>query len=168
MMSRAHGNRAYVTINEGLGKVLRFGATDLYLMGRRDVRNIRRGLAPIKRLLAGGVIVATSSNNVRIAFTPVGNASLPLMGYLLTVGAHMGTTRDIQQTLDMVTTYPARLLRLPDYGLTVGSRADIVLWDTARPEEIITALATPRLVVKRGRITVEHERTVREIWRSPG
>jgi len=143
-------------------------ATDLYLMGRRDVRNVRRGLAPIKRLLAAGVPVAASSNNVRNAFTPVGNANLALMGYLLAVGAHMGTTREIQQALAMVTEYPARILRLPDYGLAVGSQADLVLWDTDRPEEIVTALAPPRLVVKRGRIIVEHERTVREPWRSAG
>jgi hypothetical protein len=30
----AHGNRAYATINEGLGKVLRFGANDASVLGR--------------------------------------------------------------------------------------------------------------------------------------
>jgi len=150
----------------GIGVIV-LPATDLYLMGRRDVRNIRRGLAPIKRLLAAGVPVAAASNNVRNAFTPVGTADLTLMGYLLTVGAHMGTRHEIQQALAMVTDYPARILRLPDYGLAVGSRADLVVWEAERPEEIITALAPPRLVVKRGRITVEHERSVREPWRGP-
>jgi cytosine deaminase len=150
----------------GIGVIV-LPATDLYLMGRRDVRNIRRGLAPIKRLLAAGVPVAAASNNVRNAFTPVGTADLTLMGYLLTVGAHMGTRHEIQQALAMVTDYPARILRLPDYGLAVGSRADLVVWEAERLEEIITALAPPRLVVKRGRITVEHERSVREPWRGP-
>jgi len=150
----------------GVGVIV-LPATDMYLMGRRDVRNIRRGLAPIKRLLAAGVPVAAASNNVRNAFTPVGTADLTLMGYLLTVGAHMGTRHEIQQALAMVTEYPARILRLPHYGLHVGAQADLVLWDTERPEEIITALAPPRLVVKRGRITVEHERAVREPWRGP-
>jgi cytosine deaminase len=142
-------------------------ATDLYLMGRRDVKNVRRGLAPVKRLLVGGVTVAAASNNVRNAFTPVGTANLSLMGYLLTVAAHMGTSREIQQALAMLTEFPARILRLADYGLTVGSRADLVLWETERPEEIIAALAAPRLIVKGGRVTVEHERTVREPWREP-
>ncbi len=32
--NRAHGNRAHVTINEGLGKVLRFGATDESVLER--------------------------------------------------------------------------------------------------------------------------------------
>lgn len=140
-------------------------ATDLYLMGRRDVRNVRRGLAPVKRLLAGGVTVAAATNNVRNAFTPVGTANLALMGYLVTVGAHMGAGPEIQQALAMLTEQPARILRITDYGLSVGSRADLVLWETERPEEIITALAVPRLVVKAGRVTVEHRRSVEEPWR---
>lgn len=32
--NRAHGNRAYATINEGLGKVLRFGANDANVLAR--------------------------------------------------------------------------------------------------------------------------------------
>ncbi len=32
--NRAHGNRAYVTINEGLGKVLRYGANDASVIAR--------------------------------------------------------------------------------------------------------------------------------------
>ena len=70
-------------------------ATDLYLMGRRDARNPRRGLAPVKRLLAAGVPVAAATNNVRNAFTPVGNADLALMGVLLAVGAHMGARAEL-------------------------------------------------------------------------
>ncbi|HYL79813.1 MAG TPA: amidohydrolase family protein, partial [Candidatus Acidoferrum sp.] len=156
------------SLREANVAVIVLPATDLYLMGRRDLKNVRRGLAPVKRLLAGGVTVAAATNNVRNAFTPVGNANLALMGYLLTVGAHMGTSREIRQTLAMLTDNPARILRLAEYGLRVGSRADLVVWETERAEEIIAALAAPRLVVKNGRVTVEHERTVREPWRHHG
>jgi cytosine/creatinine deaminase len=151
----------------GIGVIV-LPATDLYLMGRRDERNVRRGLAPVKRLLAAGIPVAAATNNVRNAFTPVGNASLPLMGFLLTVGAHMGTARDLGNALAMLTEHPARILRVADYGLAVGCRADLVLWETRRPEDIVAALAPPCLVVKAGRVTVEHERTVREPWRDRG
>jgi cytosine/creatinine deaminase len=140
-------------------------ATDLYLMGRKDVRSARRGLAPVKRLLAAGVTVAAATNNVRNAFTPFGTAGLPLMGYLLGVAAHMGGQSELRQALDMLTTRPARILRLPDYGLTAGCRADLVVWDCQQVEEIITALAPCHLVVKAGRVAVEHARTVEEPWR---
>jgi cytosine deaminase len=140
-------------------------ATDLYLMGRRDERNVRRGLAPVRRLLAAGVPVAAATNNVRNAFTPVGNANLPLMGFLLAVGAHMGTAQDLDNALAMLTRHPARILRVLDYGLAVGCRADLVVWEAERPADVVAALAPPRLVVKAGRITVEHERTIQEPWR---
>ena len=54
--------------------VITLPATDLYLMGRQDARNVRRGLTPVRRLLAAGVTVAAATNNVQNAFTPAGNA----------------------------------------------------------------------------------------------
>ena len=142
-------------------------ATDLYLMGRKDVRTVRRGLAPVKRLLAAGVTVAAATNNVRNAFTPLGTAGLPLMGYLLGVAAHMGADPELRLVLDTLTAYPARVLRLPDYGLTVGGRADLVIWEAERAEDVVAALAPCRLVVKAGRVTIEHARSVAEPWRDP-
>ena len=148
----------------GVG-VITLPATDLYLMGRKDAQRIRRGLAPVKRLLEAGVTVAAATNNVRNAFTPVGNANLLLMGFLLTVGAHMGTERDREEVLRMLTAHPARLLRLPECGPGLGLQADLVVWDATRLDDLVAAQAAPWVVVKRGRITVEHERTVREPWR---
>jgi cytosine deaminase len=141
-------------------------ATDLYLMGRKDVRAVRRGIAPVKRLLAAGVTVAAATNNVRNAFTPLGTAGLPLMGYLLGVAAHMGADPELRQVLDMLTGYPARILRLPHHGLSVGDRADLVVWEAERVEDVVAALAPCRLVVKGGRVSVEHARSVTEPWRS--
>jgi len=140
-------------------------ATDLYLMGRKDVRSPRRGLAPVKRLLAAGVTVAAATNNVQNAFTPVGTAGLPLMGYLVAVGAHMGAEQELLQVLEMLTTHPARILRIPGYGLFPGAVADLVVWDSDRTDEVLSALSPCRLAVKEGRVTVEHARSLAEPWR---
>jgi len=50
------------------------------------------------------------------AVTPglVGSADLALMGFLAAVGCHMGTPRELADALDMLTRYPARILRLAD------------------------------------------------------
>ena len=141
-------------------------ATDLYLMGRKDVRSPRRGLAPVKRLLAAGVTVAAATNNVRNAFTPVGTAGLPLMGFLLSVGAHMGTGPELSEVLGMLTAHPARILGIRDYGVGEGSRADLVVWETERVETVASALCPCRLVVKAGRLAIEHTRSVSEPWRT--
>jgi cytosine/creatinine deaminase len=148
----------------GVGVML-LPATDLYLMGRGDTHNIRRGLAPAKRLLAAGVSVAAATNNVRNAFTPVGSADLVLMSFLLTVGAHMGTREEQAQALAMVTTEPARILRLADHGIGEGRRADLVVWDALGLDEAVGGLAPRRLVVKGGRVSVEHRHAVEEPWR---
>ena len=151
-------------VDAGLGVVC-LPATDLYLMGRQDDFNVRRGLTPVKRLLAAGVPVALSSNNIRNPFTPVGAADLVHMAFLASVAAHMGTPAELRQLMEMITVQPARLLRLPDYGLAPGCQADLVVWDCPRSEDAIATLAPRTLVVKRGRVTVEARREIVDRWR---
>ena len=132
--------------------VITLPATDLYLMGRRDVRNVRRGLTPVKRLLAAGVTVAAATNNVQNAFTPAGNADPLLLTYLLVVGAHMGGEADMAAALDTVTAAPARILGRPPHGPTPGSRADLVVVDATTLAEVVGGLPARVLVVKDGRV----------------
>jgi len=77
----------------------------------------------------------------------------------------MGTPAELRQILDMLTTEPARILGLPDYGLALGGRADLVVWQAERAEEVVSALAACRLVVKAGRVTIGLVRSVTEPWR---
>jgi cytosine deaminase len=78
----------------------------------------------------------------------------------------MGTPADLRALMEAITVQPARLLRLPDYGLTPGCRADLVVWDCTRAEDAVATLAARTLVVKRGRVTVEHRRETIERWRA--
>jgi cytosine deaminase len=148
----------------GIG-VICLPATDLYLMGRHDDTNVRRGLTPIRRLLAAGVPVALASNNIGNPFTPVGTADLAHMAFLTALAAHMGAAQDLRQLLAMLTSHPARMLRLPEYGLAPGCRADLVVWDCERVEDVAASLPARILVVKHGRVTVTIERRVHERWR---
>jgi cytosine/creatinine deaminase len=148
--------------------VISLPLTDLYLMGRRDERNVRRGLTPIRRLLEAGVPVALASNNVRNPFTPIGTADPAHLTFVGAVAAHMGTRELMRDLVATITSHPARILNLRDYGCGAGCRADLVVWECERLEEIVMALPPRRLVVKAGRVTVEHDRRVVERWRSGG
>ncbi|MGH2611221.1 MAG: amidohydrolase family protein, partial [Tepidiformaceae bacterium] len=139
-----------------------------YLMGRGDDQNVRRGITPIRRLLEAGVPLALATNNVRNPFTPVGTADLADLPFLATVAAHMGTARDMRALLDTITVHPARMLRLPDYGLAPGCRADLLVWDCERPEDAVATTPPRVLSIKNGRVTIEHERRIRERWREAG
>jgi cytosine deaminase len=145
--------------------VISLPATDLYLMGRRDTYNIRRGLTPIRRLLAAGVPVALSTNNVQNPFTPVGTADLAHMAFLTAVAAHMGTPTDLRSLVDTITRHPASMLGVANYGLASGGRADLVVWDCHQVEEIVMALPQRAVIVKGGRVSIEGERRVHERWR---
>jgi cytosine deaminase len=146
--------------------VISLPLTDLYLMGRRDERNVRRGLTPIRRLLEAGVPVALASNNIRNPFTPIGTADPAHLTFIGAVAAHMGTRELMGDLVSTITTHAARILNLRDYGCAVGCRADLVVWECQRPEEIVMALPARRLVVKAGRVSVEHERRTVQRWRS--
>lgn len=145
--------------------VIALPTTDLYLMGRGDGVNIRRGITPIRRLLDAGVPVALATNNVRNPFTPIGTADLADLPFLTTVAAHMGTAAEMRMLLDAVTVHPARMLRLPDYGLAPGCRANLLVWDCATAEDAVATPPPRVLSIKDGRVTIEHERRIRERWR---
>lgn len=150
----------------GIGVIV-LPATDLYLMGRQSEINPPRGLAPIRPLLAGGVPVALATNNVRNPFTTVGTADLAHMAFIGAVAGHMGTPAAMRDLFDTLTIHPARIMRLPDYGLAPGRRADLVVWNCERVEDIVASLPDRAFVLKNGRVTIEQERRVRARWRQP-
>ena len=53
----------------------------------------------------------------------------------------------------MVTTQPARLMNLADYGLAAGHPADLVVLDCEAPAAAVAELAQPLFGLKRGRRT---------------
>ena len=146
--------------------VISLPLTDLYLMGRRDERNVRRGLTPIRRLLEAGVPVALASNNIRNPFTPIGTADPAHLAFVGAVAAHMGTKDLMRDLVATITTHAARILNLRDYGTGAGCRADLVVWECERLEDIVMALPPRRLVVKAGLVSVELERRTIQRWRA--
>jgi cytosine deaminase len=161
----AEQDRIIAGIVEARIGVISLPTTDLYLMGRRDTHNVRRSLTPIRRLLAAGVPVALSTNNVQNPFTPVGTADLAHIAYVAAVAAHMGSPGDLRALLDGITRHPAAILRVPDHGLAAGCRADLVVWQCHEVEEIVAALPPRALVIKAGRLAVEFEHRIHCRWR---
>jgi cytosine/creatinine deaminase len=145
-------------------------ATDLYLGGRGDERNQRRGLTPVHLLRDSGVNVTFSSNNVRNAFTPFGKADMLQIGNLLAHAAQFGTPHSQAEVLRMATYDAARSIGLGDYGLAEGRRADLVVLDSPLVADVLADIPPRLWVVKRGRVTVEsrHETIIHRTAAVPG
>jgi cytosine deaminase len=130
-------------------------ATDLYLGGRKDDRNQRRGLTPVRALSSAGVNVAYSSNNVRNAFTPFGKADMLVIGNMLAHVIQFGTPEDQAAVLQMGTKNAARAIGIErDYGIAVGKQADLVILDTYQVADALLDMPSRSWVTKRGKITV--------------
>jgi cytosine/creatinine deaminase len=129
-------------------------ATDLYLMGRDQDHNVRRGVADTNVLVGHGVNCSLSTNNVLNPATPYGDCSLIRMANLHANVLQLRHPGALRECFAMLTERSARLLNLRDYGLTVGNPADIVLFDAQTPEEAIAEIHNPLSAFKRGRQTM--------------
>jgi cytosine/creatinine deaminase len=129
-------------------------ATDLYLMGRDQDHNVRRGVADANLLVAHGVNCSLSTNNVLNPATPYGDCSLIRMANLHANVLQVRHPRDLRECFAMLTERSARLLNLDDYGLGVGKPADVVVFDAQTPEQVIAEIRNPRAAFKRGRQTM--------------
>jgi cytosine/creatinine deaminase len=132
-------------------------ATDLYLMGRDRDHNIPRGVTPAHLLLKQRVTCSVATNNVLNPFTPFGDCSLIRMANLYANVAQVDPA-EFAQCFDLVTSLPARLMNLTDYGIRVGNPADIVVLDSQSRSAALAELAQPLYGFKRGRRTFTRPR----------
>lgn len=125
-------------------------ATDLYLMGRDRDHDVPRGVTPAHVLAGQGVTCSVATNNVMNPFTPFGDCSLLRMANLYANIAQVGPA-GFGACLDLVTTAPARLMNLDDYGIAVGNPADLVVLDAPDAVTALAAIAQPLTGFKNGR-----------------
>jgi cytosine/creatinine deaminase len=129
-------------------------ATDLFLMGRDQEHNIRRGVADANLLLEHGVNCSLSSNNILNPATPYGDCSLIRMANLYANVVQLDRAAQLHECFRMLTDRSASLLNLRDYGFAVGHPADVVIINARSPEQAISEIAQPIAAFKNGRRTV--------------
>ena len=133
-------------------------ATDLYMMGRDQDHSVRRGVADANLLVENGVNCSISSNNILNPFTPLGDGNLIRIANMQANVCQIGESHRLRECFSMLTDRSARLMNLPDYGLTIGNPADIVIFDATTPEQVIAEVKPPLVAFKRGVLTVTRPR----------
>jgi cytosine deaminase len=131
--------------------------TDLFVMGRDQDHNVRRGVADANFLVEHGVNCSLSTNNVLNPVTPYGDCSLIRMANLHANVLQIAQPAQLREIFAMLTERSAQLLNLSDYGIAVGNPADIVVLDAGSPEQAVAEIRHPLAVFKRGRRTVKRE-----------
>ncbi len=123
---------------------------NLHLQGRFDRYPKRRGLTRVRELLAAGVNVSAGQDCIRDPFYPLGTGSLLEVGHLLIHADHLSTAAQIERVADIITANAARTLRLSQYGLEPGCRADLVVLPVDSMHEAFRTRPAPPAVLKRG------------------
>ena len=106
----------------------------------------------VPELLAAGVPVAFGQDCVMDRWYFGGSGDMLGVAHMGLQVAQMTGQAAMRQCFDAVTTTPARILGLEDYGLDVGCRADLVLLQAGDPPEAIRLRATRLLVIRGGKI----------------
>jgi cytosine deaminase len=133
-------------------------ATDLFLMGRDQTYNVRRGLVDANLFVEHGCNCSISTNNILNPFTPFGDCSLIRMANLHANVLQVSHDARIAECFEMLTTRSARLMNLTDYGIAIGNPADVVVIDAQSGKQAVAELRQPLAVFKRGKRTVTRAR----------
>ncbi|HZK29514.1 MAG TPA: amidohydrolase family protein [Clostridia bacterium] len=139
--------------------IITLPSCNLYLMARTDRQPIPRGVTRIKEFLEAGVNIVYASDNIRDPFRPIGNADMLEEGLLTGQVAQMLSDSELRVIHQMGTIHAARAMRLDDYGLAVGRRADLVLLDASDIASAYRDQATRLTVIKNGRVVATNQRT---------
>jgi cytosine/creatinine deaminase len=124
---------------------------NLVCSARLDREPKRRGIARVKELLARGVNVITSQDDVNDPYYPFGKPDPLECAVMLAHVAQLTLPHELDQVMDMVTANAARAARLSKYGVAPGMRADLVVVGCPSVHEALR-LQPPRLhVFKDGR-----------------
>jgi cytosine deaminase len=124
---------------------------NLVCSARLDREPRRRGIARVKELLARGVNVISSQDDVNDPYYPFGKPDQLEVALMMAHTAQLTRPHELEQVFDMVTTNAARAARLPDYGIAPGRRADLVVIDAPSVHEALRTQPPRRHVVQEGR-----------------
>jgi cytosine deaminase len=134
---------------------------NLVCSARLDREPKRRGIARVKELLARGVNVITSQDDVNDPYYPFGKPDPLECALMMAHVAQLTLPHELEQVMDMITVNSARAARISDYGIAPGCRADLVVVDASSVHEALRLQPVRRHVIKDGRevarATVSHE-----------
>ncbi|OAF10055.1 cytosine deaminase [Bradyrhizobium centrolobii] len=166
--TRALGMEGHVAISHayGLGDItpdhLKGVADTLARSGVAIMTNApgARPFPPILALRNAGVTVFSGNDNIRDSWWPYGDGDM--LRRATTIGYRSGFNVDeeLRVAFDLVTQAGAKALRLEDYGLRVGAKADFVTLNAEHVPEAVVGPPQARSVYKEGKLVASNGKIV--------
>src|ERR1700730_12540872 len=123
---------------------------NLVCSARLDREPKRRGIARVKELLARGVNVITSQDDVDDPYYPFGKPDQLEVAFMMAHAAQLTLPHELEKVFDMVTVNAARAARLADYGIAPGNKADLVVVGAPSVRQALRLQPPRRHVIKNG------------------
>jgi cytosine/creatinine deaminase len=117
-----------------------------------------RGITRVRELLQAGVNMASAQDDVDDPYYPFGKPDQLEVAWMMAHVAQLTARADLDIVLDLVTDNAARALRLRDYGVVPGARADLVVLEAASVHEALRLQAERSYVLRRGRVVARTRR----------
>ncbi|HEX3340074.1 MAG TPA: amidohydrolase family protein [Pseudolabrys sp.] len=124
---------------------------NLVCSARLDREPKRRGIARVKELLARGVNIVTSQDDVNDPYYPFGKPDPLECAAMIAHVAQLTLPLEIESVIDMITVNSARAARITDYGIAPGMRADLLVVGAPSVHEALRTQPPRRHVFKDGR-----------------
>ena len=116
---------------------------------------------PVAILRAAGVTVFSGSDNIRDSWWPYGDGDMLRRAEIIGYRSGFYVDEELAAAFDVVTAAGAKALRLEDYGIAVGAKADFVTLDATHVPEAVVAVPKGRRVFKAGRLVAENGAVIR-------
>lgn len=119
-----------------------------------------RSVTRIRQLLAAGVPLVCGQDDIDNWFYPFGRNDMLEVAQFMAHQGQFAWHGEVDRVLPMVTSTPAQVLRLPNYGLQVGAPANLVVLDCADWHSAIQFQPAKSYVILRGELVVSSRRVV--------
>jgi cytosine deaminase len=171
--TRALGMAGMVTISHAmaLGEVSP-ATLDRLLAGLADqavaIATVAPGrgvMLPLKRMIEAGVTVASGNDGVRDMWSPYGDGDMLARAHQVAYRAGFRTDADIELALGTATFGGAAAMRIPDYGLHLGARADLLLVPGESRAEAVVSRPPRAVVIKNGHVVAGHSSSAGQLAR---
>jgi cytosine/creatinine deaminase len=111
---------------------------------------------PLRYMMQAGLTIGSGCDGARDSWAPMNRSDMLFKAYQLAL--HNGLTADeeLDIVLELVTSGGAQVMAIKDYGLDIGSPADVVLLPGQVVVEPIVTLPVDRTVIKSGRVVARN------------